>query len=264
MKRKQKSECDVNKIEYYFENNSFLELLIATEKYKEIFCSLEAKFSALITSATVILFYYIFNSVEIEVFNDVIRNLLINFVVGFIGMLGFIVGGMAIISGTISNKVVDEVISEGEIKALVGILYSFYFIGAIIGITLVLYVFMYIFTYTNMCVTKFSLITTTSILGYFGWFVILYSVALLGTCLKIFLVNYKFSKGVSFMPNYDCVNKTCPKCNGKMMEGYTNGKFSGVREDGACGGTDTKRYMCKKCGYIEEYAIKPKFYTDKN
>ncbi len=56
--------------------------------------------------------------------------------------------------------------------------------------------------------------------------------------------------------------KECPKCNGTMMESYTNGTFCGVREDRVCGGTDTIRYMCKECGYIEEYAVKPKFYAD--
>lgn len=56
----------------------------------------------------------------------------------------------------------------------------------------------------------------------------------------------------------------CSKCNSEMMEGYTERLFSGIRDDGEYSGTETTVYMCKKCGYIEEYAKDPEFYLKKD
>lgn len=54
-------------------------------------------------------------------------------------------------------------------------------------------------------------------------------------------------------------NKKCPKCNGEMIKASIKGHFSGFRNDEVVDGTNTTRYMCKDCGYIEEYADNPKF-----
>jgi len=53
--------------------------------------------------------------------------------------------------------------------------------------------------------------------------------------------------------------KQCPKCDNEMMEGTARGNFSGIRNDGVYDGTETTKYMCKECGYIEEWADDPKF-----
>ncbi len=52
----------------------------------------------------------------------------------------------------------------------------------------------------------------------------------------------------------------CSKCGGDMLKSYVEGNFSAEREDKVCDGTVTNKYMCKKCGYIEEYAENPNFY----
>jgi hypothetical protein len=48
-----------------------------------------------------------------------------------------------------------------------------------------------------------------------------------------------------------------------MMESYKKDHFSGITEDEICAGTDTTKYMCKKCGFIEEWADKPDFWMKK-
>ena len=48
-----------------------------------------------------------------------------------------------------------------------------------------------------------------------------------------------------------------------MLESSVEGSFSAIRNDQLGDGTKTTRYMCKECGYIEEYAMNPKFYQRK-
>lgn len=49
--------------------------------------------------------------------------------------------------------------------------------------------------------------------------------------------------------------KTCCKCNSDMIKSYTKGDFSFIGKLNICTGCETERYMCKECGYIEEYGI---------
>ena len=47
----------------------------------------------------------------------------------------------------------------------------------------------------------------------------------------------------------------CIKCSGNMVRGLTKGTFTGWRSDGMTGQTQTVKYMCTNCGYIEERAV---------
>ena len=51
--------------------------------------------------------------------------------------------------------------------------------------------------------------------------------------------------------------KSCPKCSGEMLETKNKGIFIARRNDGLIGETETVKYMCRECGYIEEYAVNP-------
>jgi len=181
-------------IEYYYKKNSYIKLLQSTKKYKEIYNSIEALIATVLSLLTVVSFYYIYNNSDIGAFNEMIKGILISVPIGLIGTLGFIVSGLAIISGTIGSKLVDQLINDKKIEALIGILFSFYFIGSIIGIAIVAYMFMYVFSFSGLIVTLERLVVITLFLSYLFWFVISYLIGLLGTCLRMFLVNYKFSK----------------------------------------------------------------------
>lgn len=55
------------------------------------------------------------------------------------------------------------------------------------------------------------------------------------------------------------VNLTCTRCKGPMVKGRTEGVFSGTRPDGMAGVTQTVKYMCTDCGYIEERAVSARY-----
>lgn len=56
--------------------------------------------------------------------------------------------------------------------------------------------------------------------------------------------------------------RVCPKCSGEMIGARLKDKFEttdindmvNIPVDGFWGITNTTKYMCKNCGYIEEYA----------
>lgn len=49
--------------------------------------------------------------------------------------------------------------------------------------------------------------------------------------------------------------KQCSKCNSEMIKSYIQGDFSFHGKNNELNGCKTEKYMCKKCGYIEEYGI---------
>jgi RNase P subunit RPR2 len=51
----------------------------------------------------------------------------------------------------------------------------------------------------------------------------------------------------------------CPRCRETMVKGLSRGTFAGWRNDGMTGTTQTVKYMCTGCGYIEERAVNSKY-----
>jgi MFS family permease len=185
---------ETTKIEYFYRHNGFFELLKATKKYKELIGSTEALVSLILSIIFTVAFYFISGPLSEDKFNELIRSLLLNITAGLISVLGFTVGALAIMSGTISNRLVNKVVEEEKIKYLMGVIYSFYFSGVVIGCTIISFLFMYLISYSNLQVTAIAMIGVSMFLSYFFWFSIIYSIALLGTCVRIFLLNYKFSQ----------------------------------------------------------------------
>lgn len=178
---------------YGIKNSSFFYLLRTTRKWKELFNQKEAIISLIFSIVSLLVLRFVYNTEGINTFVIVIQNLLIGILSGFISLLGFIISGLAIFTGTITDKIVKKINNDKKIEHLIGILYSFYFIGAIIGITICLFVISYIMTYTKLEINNVILCSIVLILSYLFCFSILYSIALLGTCLRIFLLNYKYS-----------------------------------------------------------------------
>lgn len=183
-------------IEYFFstENTKFIHLLKLTKKWEELYESTESLLAVVISIIISIIWIYLFNTIDINVFNDIIREVSTNIFAALIGMLGFIISGLAILTGTITERVIDLIDKKGIVTSLISILYSFYFIGAFIGVSILLFITMYLLSFPDIVATNFSVAFISFSLSYMFCFSVIYSIALLGTCLRIFLVSYKFIK----------------------------------------------------------------------
>lgn len=188
MKKHQNREMkDFNYKEVQFHN-----LIRSTGKWKELFSQKECVVSAILAVGVVIVLFYLYNTISLGEFNELLKNIINLAISTLVGLLGFIISGIAIFTGTITNKLVKNIESDKKAESLIGILFSFYYIGAIIGITVVGYIFMYLFSYSQLPVSTLSICCIGFGLGYLYIYSIFYSISLIGTCLKLFFVSYRY------------------------------------------------------------------------
>jgi len=105
-----------------------------------------------------------------------------------IGFLGFIVTGLAILTGAISSKVVKRLQERNKIQSLEKKLLSFYLLGLVsASIIIVSFIFHFIngLPYNNIFPLDLILL---SFISYFITFFIFYAVKLIGNCLELFYI----------------------------------------------------------------------------
>lgn len=184
-----------SKIEDFYEakKTSFLNLLFSTKKLKTLFFSNEAKISIVISMCLLFIMNYLYITTTAEVFNEMLRNVAIGIFSALIGMLGFIISGMAITTGTVTNKVLSNINKKLKADKIISIIFTFYFVGALIGLDILFYIVLYLATYTLLPFSYLAINIFGIILIYSFVFIIVESVSLLGSCLRLLLVCFKFS-----------------------------------------------------------------------
>ncbi|WP_214658760.1 hypothetical protein [Candidatus Formimonas warabiya] len=131
---------------------------------------------------------------NIDSINAITQNVLLNTLIGLLGLLGFIVSGLAIIAGTIGNKAAYQMDRLGKFESLISILFSFYYIGFVIGILIFIYFVSFFVFNLNIAINIWGYLLVEFVLSYGFFFAVFYSVSLLGTSLHIFVINYLYSK----------------------------------------------------------------------
>jgi len=150
----------------------------------------ESYFSLICSIIITIIVFSIYKTNSIVNINELMQNTLLSVSIGLLTMLGFIVGGLAIISGTINSKVANELEKQGKYNDLICILFSFNYIGLVMGILLTACIIFYFVTFINVKLIASVLLVCSFILSYVFLFCIFYAVSLLGTCINIFNINY--------------------------------------------------------------------------
>ncbi|PFZ89044.1 hypothetical protein [Bacillus wiedmannii] len=120
----EKKQNKVNDIEFYYEKNRFFNLLFVTKKYQDMYKSKEALITLLLTLITLYFFTLtlthetdmvsnimnVFSKQEyyVETVVEPVRSLLLGVAGGFFSLLGFSIGGLAILTGTIDNDTISN------------------------------------------------------------------------------------------------------------------------------------------------------------
>ena len=184
--------------------SGFFRTLKDSQKYKELIFSFEGIISIALSIITTHFLFLIYYQNNISDFNTMIRNITLNLSVGYMSLLGFVIAGLALTSGTTSMKSVDNIKKENKFKKLVSIFFSFAFLGFIIVLSLIVLLFIHLCSYiVSMYVTNLNLMVISLLSTYLFWFSILYSIGLLGTCINIFILNYSFYKDKQVDSNMD-------------------------------------------------------------
>lgn len=170
--------------------DSSFKKIIEYKKYKDLydFTSIECRVALL----TMIILDAIFLLSIKEVTVDVVISDYISYLdtigMALIGFLGFIVTGLAILTGAISSNVVKRLQDRNKIQALEKILLSFYLLGLINAIIIILS-FVFHFIGNLPCKTIWQIdFLLLSFISYFIVFSIFYAVKLIGNCLELFYI----------------------------------------------------------------------------
>lgn len=173
--------------------NRFQHLLVETRTYKDFYWSKEAFFSFCIA----LIFTYLMKTVsssDISGALEIAEMLIPSFIGGMLTILALSLTGLAIVTSTLGEKFITIITRSGKLYSVLGILFNFYFAGFVIGITIVSLTF----TYIIMGISKpyndllYSILVFMN--SYLVFFSVIYSIMLLGTCIRMFLVKYAVEK----------------------------------------------------------------------
>lgn len=165
-----------------------------------IFClnKPESYFSILLSFLfTIIVYFFLTTSgSDMSYINSTIKNILLNASFALLGVLGFLISGLAILSGTINSKVVNQIRNEKKYEDLMTVFTSFYHLGAVVGAYVIVLIFSYFFVSIEISYSfiTYIILPVSFILAYGLFFIILYAVHLLKSCIAIFEISYIYSQ----------------------------------------------------------------------
>lgn len=203
----------MSKIEKYQKGYiSFFDFLRDTKKYRELVKDHSSILSIILSMFfTVVLYNYI--SFDKDYLNETIDSLLLSFSAGLFSLLGVYIAGLAIFMSIIKPNTIENLNRRNRIHNLVGILFSFYFIGAFVLLTILLFIVAYLRLPIDLLLQRllnenmYNFIINKGIVVYLlitlysFFFSISYTVALLGTCINFFFANLYMDKSIEQIKN---------------------------------------------------------------
>lgn len=164
--------------------------LCKLKKYKDLFDF--RSIECIVSIISVIIINVIFYIAEKHLGLDTLVNEGVAFIdnigMTLIGFLGFIVTGLAILTGAISSKVVKHLQDRDKMKPLEKILLSFYLLGIITAFEILCIIFLHFICLLPLPSIKIINIIVLSMLTYLTIFIVFYAVKLIGNCLELFYI----------------------------------------------------------------------------
>lgn len=162
-------------------------------KYKKFhdlfdFRSIECIVSVFSVIVLNIIFYISEKNIGLDIFVNNGISFIDNMGMTLIGFLGFIVTGLAILTGAISSKVVKHLQDRNKMLPLEKILLSFYLLGLVTAFEILFIIFLHFINLLPFPSIKIIDIIILSLLTYFTVFIIFYAVKLIGNCLELFYI----------------------------------------------------------------------------
>lgn len=166
-----------------------------SKKWKEIFDfkSLEANVALISALLSILLFNLILNTATIDDINTISRTLTKDVGIAILGLLGFLITGLAILLSSITPTVVSNIKKVNRDNTLNTIFLGFYFEGLLIGFTILLLITTYLITYINWSINNNLFLLFSFILVYLVIFILFYSISLIGNCISIFRIVNTFN-----------------------------------------------------------------------
>ena len=132
-----------------FIKDSVFKEFINSKKWTEIASikTLEFWVSLIISIIVTFIMGKILNYSSIDDINEILRTLTKDVAIALVGLMGFIIAGIAILLSSISSKVMSRIQGRGKEKSINRIFLGFYFEGILIGVLIVSLFIAYIISY---------------------------------------------------------------------------------------------------------------------
>ncbi len=170
--------------------DSSFKKIVEYKKYKDLydFSSIECRIALFTMIVLDLLFFISIRKDGVDTIVSDYISYLDTIGMTLIGFLGFIVTGLAILTGAISSKVVKRLQDRNKIQSLEKILLSFYLLGLINAIIIIFsFIFHFLGNLPYNSMWQFDLLLL-SFISYSITFSIFYAVKLIGNCLELFYI----------------------------------------------------------------------------
>lgn len=178
-----------------FVKDSTFKMVLKNKKFKDLldYKSIEVIMAFLGAIVMSILSYVIYKQIGIQYINDVLREVVKNLSMALIGLLGFVVSGLAILTSSVSKEVKNILTQHKKIEKLIKIFLSFYVLAFFIGILIINFLIAFIVSYLEIYVDFMLIILWVFISSYLLIFSIFYAISLVGNCIQVFIIitNYE-------------------------------------------------------------------------
>lgn len=156
---------------------------------------LEVKISLLLTPIVIGLMYFLNCFDKIELFREGFQSITIYIAAAFIGVLGFILTGIAMITAMLNNEVCKKIEAICGEDSLRKILCSFEFIAFVVSVLIVVLFTVYLSFFSDLSLfDSLSFYILSAILIYLVIFVIFYLFSLIGNCIQIFYITNMYQE----------------------------------------------------------------------
>lgn len=176
---------DANKKPQY---KTFWMFFKETKKYRELWREDASIYAFVLAILFFILLQYLFLQNACDFFTY-ISSVLMNIVCGFIGLVGVVITGMALLLSTIRSDFINYINENGKRNKFVGVLFCFYFAGAIVLTTIVTFLLEYFILKIDSAAINWLVSLCLFISCYLFFLSLCYTVALIGTCINIFVLE---------------------------------------------------------------------------
>lgn len=175
-------------------NNKYIYVFLKSKKYEELsdFENWEVRIATLLSIITSLIMFMLIKELKIEEINNLLRSLTKDFAIAFIGFLGVVISGLAIFLATLNSKFIKFISNNGKIKKIENILLSFYLLAIVVVGIIIANLLLYIVTFFDCNLNYIITIILTLLISYNFYFILLYSIALIGNSIDIFFIVSKF------------------------------------------------------------------------
>ena len=190
MKKTVKEENNKN-VSFYISHDRYTDYLINTKVYRDLYRSKETLISVLFTVVIILFVINIIFGNDQEETTERLLNFVGILIGSVVGLLGFVIGGLALIVGSIGKKLIKTVDDANAFDSLINIIFRFYFVGSILGLTVIIQVVTYLILLTSYNFNFLLTIIVVFLNGYFFTFSLLASIMLMGSCIRLMILQYK-------------------------------------------------------------------------